>query len=73
MEFILLAVPVITTAVMFVVKKLAGLAMFQNGARNKPFLRFVLILVTISGMAAGSALTGNEIDPDSQFTGHARP
>jgi hypothetical protein len=43
MDFIVLAVPAVVTAVMFGVKKLAGPAMFANSANAHPFLRFALI------------------------------
>lgn len=60
-----LAVPPIVTAVMFGVKRLAGLAMFANGASAHPFLRFALIIFTLIGIGSTSLLTGNSIDPDS--------
>jgi hypothetical protein len=65
MEFLILAVPFVNNGLMFLVKWLAGLAMFENGARNHPFLRFTLVLLSLIGMGATSLLTGNPIDPDS--------
>jgi hypothetical protein len=37
MDFIVFAVPVVTTVIMFGFKKLAGLQMFANGPRRDPF------------------------------------
>jgi hypothetical protein len=65
MEYIVLAVPVVTTAFIFGVKKFSGLAMFANGAEALPFLRFSLALFSSLGIVGTSLLTGNQIDPDS--------
>jgi hypothetical protein len=65
MELIVLAVPFLTTATMFLAKKLAGMEMFANGAGAKPFLRFSLVLFSLCGIVATSLLTGQEINPDS--------
>jgi hypothetical protein len=65
MDFIVLAVPATVTAIMFGVKRLAGLAMFANGASAHPFLRFALILFSLLGIVSTSLITGNGIDPDS--------
>lgn len=68
MEIILLAVPPAVTAIMFGVKRLAGLALFENGASAHPFLRLMLILFSLLGILSTSLLTGNEIDADSVST-----
>jgi hypothetical protein len=65
MNFIVFAVPVVTTAVMFVVKRLAGFEWFVNGASARPFLRFALVLFSLLGIVSFSFLTGTPIDPDS--------
>ena len=65
MDFITVAVPFVTTAIMFGVKQLAGLHMFQNGASAKPFLRFALVLFSLLGIVSTSMLSGQPIDPDS--------
>jgi hypothetical protein len=65
MDFIVLAVPAVVTAIMFGVKKLAGLAAFANGASAHPFLRFTLVLFSLLGIVSTSLVTGNGIDPDS--------
>jgi hypothetical protein len=49
MDILILAVPPVVTAIMFGVKKLAGLAMFANGAAAHPFFRFALILLSLLG------------------------
>jgi hypothetical protein len=65
MDFIVLAVPAVVTAIMFGVKQLAGLAMFANGASAHPFLRFALVLFSLLGIVSTSLVTGNGIDADS--------
>jgi hypothetical protein len=65
MELLILAVPFLTTAIMFGVKWLANLAMFANGAVHKPWLRFVLVLLSLIGVVSSSLITGAEINPDS--------
>jgi len=50
---------------MFGVKKLAGLAMFANGAEALPLLRFALCLFSLLGIVCSLLLIGNQIDPDS--------
>jgi hypothetical protein len=65
MDFITLCVPVVTTGIMFLVKKLAGLEWFANGASARPFLRFALVLFSLLGIVSSSLLTGNQINPDS--------
>lgn len=65
MELIVFAVPPIVTVVMFTAKKLAGLAMFANGASARPFLRFALVLFSLLGIVSTSLITGNSIDADS--------
>jgi hypothetical protein len=64
MDFTVLAVPVVVTGFMFVVRFLAGLEMFANGASVKPFLRFALVLFSLVGIASSSILTGEPVSPD---------
>jgi hypothetical protein len=64
MDFTVLAVPVVVTGFMFVVRFLAGLEMFANGASVKPFLRFALVLISLVGIANSSLLTGEPVNPD---------
>jgi hypothetical protein len=54
MELIVLAVSFVTNGIVFGAKKLAGLAMFSNGAEAKPFLRFTMILFCAIGVVAKS-------------------
>jgi hypothetical protein len=65
MDFIVFAVPAITTAIMFGAKRLAGLEWFTNGASARPFLRFCLVLFCMLGIVSSSLLSGNQIKPDS--------
>lgn len=65
MEILLLTVPFLTSALMFGVKKLAGLAMIGNGTKPRVFLRATLVLLSLGGVMASAGLTGNEIDPNA--------
>lgn len=69
MELIVLAVSFVTNGIVFGAKKLAGLAMFSNGAEAKPFLRFTMILFCAIGVVAKSLVTRQEINPDSHLRG----
>jgi hypothetical protein len=64
MELTLLAVPFITTAVMFIVKKLAGLYMTDNGPATRPVLRTFLVLLSLFGYVATAQLNNTPIDPN---------
>lgn len=61
-ELLTLALPLITTAVMFGFKWLAGLKAFENGAQAKPWLRVLLIGTSLVGTFAVAVLNGQEID-----------
>lgn len=62
MELALLAVPFITSAVMFVIKWLAGLYMTDNGPVARPWLRTFLVLISFFGYVATSQLNNTPID-----------
>jgi hypothetical protein len=64
MELALLAVPFITTAIMFIVKKLAGLYMTDNGPTARPWLRVFLVVISFFGYVATSQLNNTPIDPN---------
>jgi len=68
MELIVFAVPPVVTAVMFIAKKLAGFAVFNNGAAGRTFLRFTLVLFSLVGIVSTSIITGAPIDADSVST-----
>jgi hypothetical protein len=65
MELLLFLVPPAVTGFLFIAKWLAGLAMFNNGASQRPYLRAILVLLTLVGMVSTSVLTGNPLDADS--------
>lgn len=62
---LLILVPFITSAIMFGVKRLAGLAMTNNGEKTKPYLRSLLVLFSLGGVVAAGFLSGQEIDPNA--------
>jgi hypothetical protein len=64
MEILLLAVPFITSCVMFTVKKLAGLYMTNNGPDARPWLRALLVLFSFLGYVATAQLSGVPVDPN---------
>jgi hypothetical protein len=64
MELALLAVPFITSAVMFIIKKLAGLYMTDNGPSARPWLRVFLVLLSLFGYVATAQLNNVPIDPN---------
>jgi hypothetical protein len=59
-----LATPFITSGVMFVVKWLVGLAMTDNGDATKWWLRALLVVLSLLGYVADSALNGTPVDPN---------
>lgn len=65
MDLIAFAVPPVVTGIMFVFKKIAGLRFFENGAEAMPFLRVILVVLSLIGMMSTSLLTGKELDLDS--------
>lgn len=65
MDLIAFAVPPIVTGIMFIYKKVAGFDWFVNGEHTKPFLRVMLVLLSLIGMMSTSLLTGKELDLDS--------
>jgi hypothetical protein len=64
MDLMLLAVPFITSALMFVVKWLSGLYMTDNGLATRPWLRFALISFSLIGSIATAQLNRMPIDPN---------
>ena len=64
MNLLLLAVPFITSVIMFGVKWLAGLNATDNGAQPRPFLRTMLVVVSLGGVIATSTLNGTPVDPN---------
>lgn len=65
MELIAFLVPPIVTGIMFVFKKLAGLALFANPAEAKPFLWTLLVVLSLIGQMSTALVTGKELDADS--------
>jgi hypothetical protein len=65
MEVLLLALPVLTSAVMFAFKKIATLAMFANGAEARPWLRALLIVTSLFGVGSTALLNGTPVNADS--------
>jgi hypothetical protein len=63
MDSLLLLVPFITSAIMFGVKALAGLYLVGNGETEKPWLRAILIGVSLLGVVATNFLNGTPVDP----------
>jgi hypothetical protein len=64
MELMLLAVPFITSALMFVIKWLVGLAMTDNGPTTTPWLRALLVMFSLLGYVGTAALNGTPVDPN---------
>lgn len=64
MDFVLLAVPFITSTIMFGVKALAGLAMTDNGGTPRVFLRTVLVIFSLGGYIATKILAGEDVEVD---------
>ena len=64
MEFLVLLVPFITAALMYMTKWLAGLATVGN-SKHHVTLRLLLIVFSMLGVVSTGALNGSEIDPDS--------
>jgi hypothetical protein len=50
---------------MFVFKRIAGFAFFANGPQARPFLHFLLIVLSLIGMMSRALVTGHELDLDS--------
>src|SRR5690349_7016235 len=65
MDLIVFAVPPVVTGIMFVFKKIAGLNWFVNGASARPWLRVLLVVLSLIGMLSTSLVTGSEINVDS--------
>jgi hypothetical protein len=65
MDLIAFLVPFVVTGIMFMFKKAAGLAWFVNGAEARPFLRVLLVGLSLIGLLSTSILTGKELDVDS--------
>jgi hypothetical protein len=65
MELIVFAVPPVVTGIMFVFKKIAGYNWFVNGAQAQPWLRTLLIVLSLVGMLSTSLVTGEQINLDS--------
>lgn len=65
MDYVAFLVPPVVTGLMFVFKKIAGYNWFVNGAQARPWLRTLLIVLSLVGMLSTSLVTGNEIDVDS--------
>jgi hypothetical protein len=64
MEILLLAVPFITSTIMFAIKKLAGLYMTDNGPSARPWLRAMLVFLSLVGYVAAAQLSGVPVDPN---------
>ena len=64
MDLLLLALPFITSVIMFGVKWLAGLAMTDNGGQPRVFLRSMLIAFSLGGYIATQTLSGDPVDPN---------
>ena len=62
MDLLLLLVPFITSAIMFGVKAVAGYALVDNGPAAKPWLRAVLIGLSLLGVIATNFLNGTPVD-----------
>lgn len=65
MEFLFLLVPVVTTAIMQGVKRLARLYNSHNDPSQKTWLRTVLIVVSFFGLVAASIANGIELDANT--------
>jgi hypothetical protein len=68
MELLFLALPFVTSSLMFFYKKVATLSMFDNGAAARPWLRALLILTSVAGVVATALLNGQPLNPDSIST-----
>lgn len=64
MEILLLAVPFITSTIMFAVKRLSGLYMTNNGPTARPWLRALLVFLSFVGYVATAQLSGVPVDPN---------
>jgi len=62
MELLVLALPFLTSSLMFAYKRLAGLRMFLNGAEAHPWLRALLIGTSLIGVFATALLNGAQPD-----------
>jgi hypothetical protein len=65
MELLTLALPFLTSAVMFAFKKIAALNAFDNGAEARPWLRALLAGTSVIGVGALALLNGTPLNPDS--------
>jgi hypothetical protein len=63
-QLTLLAVPFITSGIMFVIKWLAGLYMTDNGPDTRPWLRVFLVLISMFGYVATAQISNTPIDPN---------
>ena len=55
-------VPFITSTVMFGIKRLAGLNLIGNAQNQKPWLRAILLTLSLCGVVATNFLNGTPVD-----------
>jgi hypothetical protein len=65
MSILLLAVPFITSAIMFAIKWLAGFYAVGNGPDAKPVLRSLLLVLSLIGVLTTSIVNGTPVDPNT--------